>query len=309
MRDDTVSIRRRGPGHGPAGMPADDQPVAPTNRAVWVAGQRRARQAATRVPPGVRCPGPGIMAVVIWKACCAVVRRCRCRLRRPGGRPAGPARRAAPSSWRGGARSRAGDPAAGRRDGAAAAGPLALPVLQVHAHPVAGVVRAPARRCHRGDRHPHPAARYAPDMVADPAMRAISAAFPCVVAVSIGPPFAAGWATGSGWRGAGRPAVARAGPRHRAAARHLERQLAVPRDRHPPVHHPPPRPGHQLVAAGRAGRYLRRRHPHLRAPGLGDRRALACSRPPGVPPPRSGPPRSGSAPALEPTPALQTARR
>jgi hypothetical protein len=253
MRDDTVSIRRRGPGHGPAGMPADDQPVAPTNRAVWVAGQRRARQAATRVPPGVRCPGPGIMAVVIWKACCALVRRCRCRLRRPGGRPAGLAHRAAPSSWRGGARSRAGDPAAGRRDGAAAAGPLALPVLQVHAHPAAGLARAPARRCNRGDRHPHPAARYAPDMVADPAMRAISAAFPCVVrrldraAIRRGLDDRQRLA-----RRAGRRTVARAGPRHRAAARHLERQLAVPRDRHPPVHHPPPRPGHQLVAAGPA---------------------------------------------------------
>ena len=37
-----------------------------------------------------------------------------------------------------------------------------------------------------------------------------------------------------------------------------------------------------------AGRYLRRRHPRLRAPRLGDQRALARPRPPGVPPPRSG---------------------
>jgi hypothetical protein len=40
---------------------------------------------------------------------------------------------------------------------------------------------------------------------------------------------------------------------------------------------------------------FRRRHPHLRA--LGHQRALACSRPPGVPPPRSG-----SAPASAGTP-------
>jgi hypothetical protein len=34
---------------------------------------------------------------------------------------------------------------------------------------------------------------------------------------------------------------------------------------------------------------FRRRHPHLRAPGLGHQHALARPRPPGVPPPRSGP--------------------
>jgi hypothetical protein len=99
-------------------------------------------------------------------------------------------------------------------------------------------------------------------------------------------------AIGGSWHAAlGTLLWAGAGPRHRAAARHLERQLTVPCDRHPPVHHPPPRPGHQLVAAGPAltrrklaqhapfrpglrppwrrspaDRNLRCRHPHLRAP-------------------------------------------
>ena len=48
---------------------------------------------------------------------------------------------------------------------------------------------------------PTPAARYAPDMVADPAMRAVSAAFPALCAVSLGLPFGLGWAIG-GWHGA-----------------------------------------------------------------------------------------------------------
>ena len=161
---------------------------------------------------------------------------------------------------------------------------------------------------------PTPAARYAPDMVADPAMRAVSAAFPALCAVSLGLPFGAGLGDRRLARRTDRPAVGRTGPRHPAAARHLERQLAVPRDRRPPLHYPPLRPRHQLVAPraalprrklaqhapfrsslcqawrrSPAGRYLRRCHSHLRAPRLGDRRALACSRPPGLPPPRSGP--------------------
>jgi stearoyl-CoA desaturase (Delta-9 desaturase) len=47
---------------------------------------------------------------------------------------------------------------------------------------------------------PTPPARYAPDMVADPAMRAVSAAFPAWCALSLGLPFAAGWAIGGSWR-------------------------------------------------------------------------------------------------------------
>jgi stearoyl-CoA desaturase (Delta-9 desaturase) len=47
---------------------------------------------------------------------------------------------------------------------------------------------------------PTPAARYAPDMLADPAMRAISAAFPALCAVSLALPFAAGWMIGGSWR-------------------------------------------------------------------------------------------------------------
>jgi stearoyl-CoA desaturase (delta-9 desaturase) len=46
---------------------------------------------------------------------------------------------------------------------------------------------------------PTPAARYAPDMTADPAMRVISAAFPALCVVSLGLPFAAGWAIGGSW--------------------------------------------------------------------------------------------------------------
>ena len=48
---------------------------------------------------------------------------------------------------------------------------------------------------------PTPAARYAPDMTADPAMRAVSAAFPALCAVSLGLPLGLGWAIG-GWHGA-----------------------------------------------------------------------------------------------------------
>ena len=49
---------------------------------------------------------------------------------------------------------------------------------------------------------PTPAERYAPDMVADPAMRAVSAAFPALCAVSLGLPFAVGWAIGGSWHAA-----------------------------------------------------------------------------------------------------------
>jgi stearoyl-CoA desaturase (delta-9 desaturase) len=49
---------------------------------------------------------------------------------------------------------------------------------------------------------PTPASRYAPDMAADPAMRAISAAFPALCVVSLGLPFALGWAIGGSWHAA-----------------------------------------------------------------------------------------------------------
>jgi stearoyl-CoA desaturase (delta-9 desaturase) len=49
---------------------------------------------------------------------------------------------------------------------------------------------------------PTPAARYAPDMTADPAMRVISAAFPVLCVVSLGLPFGAGWAIGGSWHAA-----------------------------------------------------------------------------------------------------------
>jgi stearoyl-CoA desaturase (Delta-9 desaturase) len=47
---------------------------------------------------------------------------------------------------------------------------------------------------------PTPPARYAPDMAADPAMRAVSAAFPALRALSLALPFAAGWLIGGTWR-------------------------------------------------------------------------------------------------------------
>jgi stearoyl-CoA desaturase (delta-9 desaturase) len=47
---------------------------------------------------------------------------------------------------------------------------------------------------------PTPRKRYAPDLLADPAMRAISAAFPVLSAASLALPFGAGWALGGTWR-------------------------------------------------------------------------------------------------------------
>jgi stearoyl-CoA desaturase (delta-9 desaturase) len=49
---------------------------------------------------------------------------------------------------------------------------------------------------------PTPPARYAPDLLADPAMRAVSAAFPAWCAASLGVPFAAGWLIGGTWQAA-----------------------------------------------------------------------------------------------------------
>jgi stearoyl-CoA desaturase (delta-9 desaturase) len=47
---------------------------------------------------------------------------------------------------------------------------------------------------------PTPPARYAPDLLADPAVRAISAAFPALCALSLAVPFGAGWLIGGTWR-------------------------------------------------------------------------------------------------------------
>jgi stearoyl-CoA desaturase (Delta-9 desaturase) len=49
---------------------------------------------------------------------------------------------------------------------------------------------------------PTPARRYAPDLTADPAIRAISAAFPAWCALSLALPFGAGWLLGGTWRAA-----------------------------------------------------------------------------------------------------------
>jgi stearoyl-CoA desaturase (delta-9 desaturase) len=45
-------------------------------------------------------------------------------------------------------------------------------------------------------------ARFAPDMTADPAMRAVSAAFPALCVASLALPFAAGWLIGGTWQAA-----------------------------------------------------------------------------------------------------------
>jgi stearoyl-CoA desaturase (Delta-9 desaturase) len=49
---------------------------------------------------------------------------------------------------------------------------------------------------------PTPPGRYAPDLMADPAMRAIAAAFPAFCILSLALPFGAGWAIGGTWQAA-----------------------------------------------------------------------------------------------------------
>ena len=87
---------------------------------------------------------------------------------------------------------------------------------------------------------PTPQQRFAPDLLADPAMRRISKAFPALCARDAGAAVrrrvgARGDLAGGG-AGAG---VGRAGPHRAAAARHLECELPVPSGREPPVHDPP----------------------------------------------------------------------
>jgi hypothetical protein len=148
---------------------------------------------------------------------------------------------------------------------------------------------------------PTPQQRYAPDMLACRSMRRVSRAFPALCAVSLALPFAAGvgaWRHLAGWAaGAG---VGRARSRFPAAARHLECELPVPPARQPALYHPPPRPGHQFVAAGgavvggelaqhaplgselrparrrpRPDRSVSRIDPRVRTPRVGYRRAVA----------------------------------
>ena len=125
----------------------------PGDEAFGVAGRGRSGQAATRAAPGGRGPGRGIVAVVTWKAFRAAVRRCRRRVRGPGGRDAGlPVlpRRAAEAV---GTRPGAGGPPAGRRDGAAAPAAGVLRLLPPDPGAAAVVVRAGAGRRDRGHRH------------------------------------------------------------------------------------------------------------------------------------------------------------
>jgi stearoyl-CoA desaturase (Delta-9 desaturase) len=168
---------------------------------------------------------------------------------------------------------RPGDPHSPYRYGSSVAGQLR------------GLAHAHAGWLLRDD--PTPPARYAPDMVADPAMRAVSAAFPALCAVSLALPFAAGWLICGTWRAA------------------LAALLWAGLVRVAPVCHPPLRPRHQPVAScpalvrrelaqhapfrsflrtarrgPRPGRHLCRRDPRLRAPRLGHQGALAYARPP-----------------------------
>ena len=170
---------------------------------------------------------------------------------------------------------------------------------------------------------PTPPARYAPDLVADPALRAVSVAFPALCVVSLGLPFAAGWAIGGSWHAAlaallwaglvrvtllqhvtwsvnslchvigTRPFTTR---RYDRATNLWPLALLSLGESWHNMHHSDPTCARH-GADPLADRYLSRRHSHLRALRLGDRRALACSRPPG-----RSPTRSGSAPAAAGTP-------
>ena len=81
---------------------------------------------------------------------------------------------------------RPGDPHSPYRYGTSVAGQLR------------GLAHAHAGWLLRDD--PSPPARYAPDMLADPAMRIISAGFPALCVASLALPFAAGWMIGGTWR-------------------------------------------------------------------------------------------------------------
>jgi stearoyl-CoA desaturase (Delta-9 desaturase) len=83
---------------------------------------------------------------------------------------------------------RPGDPHSPYRYGAGPAGQL-RGLLHAHAGWLFG-------------NDPTPQQRYAPDMLADPAMRKISKAFPALCAATLALPFAAGWALGGTWQAA-----------------------------------------------------------------------------------------------------------
>ena len=83
---------------------------------------------------------------------------------------------------------RPGDPHSPYRYGTSVAGQLR------------GLAHAHAGWLLRDD--PSPPARYAPDLLADPAMRMISRGFPVLSAVSLALPFAAGWLIGGTWHAA-----------------------------------------------------------------------------------------------------------
>jgi stearoyl-CoA desaturase (Delta-9 desaturase) len=69
-----------------------------------------------------------------------------------------------------------------------------------HGGQLRGLAHAHAGWLLRDD--PTPPCRYAPDLIADPAMRAVSAAFPALCAASLALPAAAGWLIDGSWRAA-----------------------------------------------------------------------------------------------------------
>src|SRR6202000_1546805 len=88
---------------------------------------------------------------------------------------------------------------------------------------------------------PTPPSRYAPDLVADPAMRAVAAAFPALCAASLILPAVAGGLIGGSWRAA-LAALLWAGLARVALLQHVTWSVnsLCPRHRRPSLRHPPP---------------------------------------------------------------------
>jgi len=74
---------------------------------------------------------------------------------------------------------------------------------------------------------PTPPERYAPDLTADRVMRAVSAAFPALCALSLALPFGAGWLIGGTWR-TGLFGLLRAGLVRVAAPQHVTWRVNPP---------------------------------------------------------------------------------
>ena len=112
--------------------------------------------------------------------------------------------------------------------------------------------------------------QYAPDLIKDPDIRAVSRAFPWLVAISLLLPAVLGGLLSWSWQGALTGVLlGHAGPGRAAAPRHLVDQLDLPRHRRAPVRQP--RQVRKRVVAGVPvdGRVVAQpapRRPHVRAP-------------------------------------------